>query len=390
SPPIKNPPPAGNSGTPSVQKGMDLLKVDIKSELLASRFNKTANKETKTDTASGEQESKYRRVAKLLIIIGAEEAAQILTHLEPAQVEILSKEIAAIRGVTAEEAASILMEFRSLLSASTKYSGAAAGGIETARDLLHAAFGKEKGEALLCRTVPEAAGNQFAFLEDLNSEQLLLLFKDESLPAEALVLSQISPKLAAEVLNNSQPRRKIELIQRIAHLDKTSPEVLERVAAALQEKAARLKTVVGSGATAEIDGMDALTAILKSSNPSFGERILQELGAEDPYLRADLKDRLNTLDDVVKAEDRAIQDKLFAMPDQEVVLLLKSRSPEFTEKILSNMSAERRAHIRDEAEILGPVRKRDADKAAQDFLNWFRENREAGHILLIDDEDIIV
>jgi flagellar motor switch protein FliG len=369
---------------------MDLLKVDIKSELLASRFNKTANKETKTDTASGEQESKYRRVAKLLIIIGAEEAAQILTHLEPAQVEILSKEIAAIRGVTAEEAASILMEFRSLLSASTKYSGAAAGGIETARDLLHAAFGKEKGEALLCRTVPEAAGNQFAFLEDLNSEQLLLLFKDESLPAEALVLSQISPKLAAEVLNNSQPRRKIELIQRIAHLDKTSPEVLERVAAALQEKAARLKTVVGSGATAEIDGMDALTAILKSSNPSFGERILQELGAEDPYLRADLKDRLNTLDDVVKAEDRAIQDKLFAMPDQEVVLLLKSRSPEFTEKILSNMSAERRAHIRDEAEILGPVRKRDADKAAQDFLNWFRENREAGHILLIDDEDIIV
>ena len=203
-------------------------------------------------------------------------------------------------------------------------------------------------------------------------------------------MSRLSPKLAAEVLAASPPERKIELIRRIARLDKTAPEVLARIASALKEKVRRIGDAARSHPSAGVDGLNALSAILKSAGPSFGERILDELGAEDPYLRADLKERLNTLDDVVKADDRAIQEKLFTMSDLDIVLLLKSRSEDFTEKILANMSAERRSHIREEADILGPVRKRDVDKAAKDFLDWFRENREAGHILLIDDEDIIV
>jgi flagellar motor switch protein FliG len=328
-------------------------------------------------------------VAKLLILIGSDEAAKILSHLDPEQVEAISKEIATIRGITPEESASILAEFRSLLSASYRYWEGAAGGVETAREILHAAFGQEKGEALLRRTVPESARNTFSFLEKLPGEQLVLLFKDETPAAEALVLSRLSPKVAADVLVNTQPRRKIELIQRIAHLDKTSPEVLDRIAQALEEKIQRLGDTAAITETTGIDGLNALTAILKSSDPSFGDRILEELGNDDPYLEADLKERLHTLDDVVKAEDRAIQDKLFTMADQEIVLLLKNRSEEFTEKILSNISAERRAHIREEADILGPVRRRDVDRVAKSFLDWFRENREAGHIILIDDEDII-
>ncbi|MDR2484522.1 MAG: flagellar motor switch protein FliG [Treponema sp.] len=385
SPPPKFP-PQGNGGMSRRRKGPDFIKTDTGSKLIKARFNKTLEKEAETGE---EQESKYRRVAKLLILIGSDEAAQILSHLEPAQVEAVSKEIATIRGITPQEAASILKEFRSLLSASYKYSETAAGGIETAREILHTAFGTEKGEALLKRTVPESIKNHFDFLEELPGEQLVLLFKDETPAAEALVLSRLSPKAAAEVLANSQPKRKIELIRRIAHLDKTSPEVLERIAAALKEKVRYLGEAVTMDTGTGIDGLNALTAILKSSDPSFGDRILQELGADDPYLQVDLKERLNTLDDVVKAEDRAIQDKLYAMSDLDIVLLLKSRSEEFTEKILSNISAERRAHIREEAEILGPVRRRDVDRVAKEFLDWFRENREAGRILLIDDEDIV-
>ncbi|MDR0524904.1 MAG: flagellar motor switch protein FliG [Spirochaetaceae bacterium] len=368
---------------------LELLKTDAGAKLLETRFKET-KKEEKEKTPEEKLQAKYRRVAKLLILIGPEEAAPILSHLDPEQVEILSKEIAVTRGVTAEEAAAILIEFRSLLSGSAKYSAQAVGGVTAARELLHTAFGPEKGEALLRRTVPAAAAARFAFLEDLTGEQLMVLFKDESLPAEALVLSKVSPKLAGEVLNNSPPQRKIELIRRIAHLDKTSPEVLERVAAALKEKVKRLKEAVGPQTDTEIDGLNVLSAILKSSDPSFGERILQEFGSEDPYLQADLKERLNTLDDVIKAEDRAIQTKLFSMTDQEIVLLLKNRSPEFTEKVLSNMTAERRSYIKDEADILGPVLRRDADKVAKEFLDWFREKREKGEILLINDTDVVI
>ncbi|MDR2518728.1 MAG: flagellar motor switch protein FliG [Spirochaetaceae bacterium] len=371
----------------------------IPAKLWETRFNKTIGKEQgkeqkagaeeKTEETTEKTESKYRRVAKLLVLIGPDESSRILSHLEPEQIEAIAAEIAVIRGISPEEGASVLREFRSLLSGPYRYSQTAFGGVETARELLHAAFGKEKGEALLRRNVPEARIASFDFLEKLPGEQLALLFKDETDAAEALVLSRLPPKLAAEVLAASPPARKIALVRRIARLDKTAPEVLERIAGALKEKVRRLGDAARADASAGVDGLNTLSAILKSAGPSFGERILDELGAEDPYLRADLKERLNTLDDVVKAEDRAIQEKLFAMQDIDIVLLLKNRSEDFTEKILANMSAERRSHIREETEILGPVRKRDVDKAAKDFLDWFRENREAGHILLIDDEDII-
>ncbi|MDR0451739.1 MAG: hypothetical protein LBH15_01690, partial [Treponema sp.] len=70
-----------------------------------------------------EKESKYRRVAKFLILMGADQAARVLENLNEAQVEALSREIAQIRGITPDEADEVLEEFHSLLEDSPRYSG---------------------------------------------------------------------------------------------------------------------------------------------------------------------------------------------------------------------------------------------------------------------------
>jgi flagellar motor switch protein FliG len=333
-----------------------------------------------------EPESKFRRVAKLLIIIGREEASKILEHLEPAHVELIAKEIADIHGVTAEEAADVALEFRSLLSATFGYGASFEGGVDTARDILHTAFGKVKGEAILNRTLPESKGKPFAFLEERTTEELVMLFKDESPATAALVLSRLPAPQTAKVLSATPPDRKLDIVQRIAHLGKSSQEVLDRVSDALEEKAAR----IAANNTISIDGMNVLTDILKASDTSFGEHILASLGDKDPLLEQDLKERLHTLEEVVKAQDRPLQEKLSSMADKEIVLLLKNRSREFTEKILFNVSAQRRILIREEATILGPVLKKEAEAAAHDFLDWFTTEREAGNIILNDDEDLII
>jgi flagellar motor switch protein FliG len=268
------------------------------------------------------------------------------------------------------------------------YSGYTSGGVETCRKLLYAAFGPEKGEALLNKTVPDSKENLFAFLEDFSPEQLALLLRDESPSAAALILSRLSPKLSAAALANTAGERKLDIARRIAHQGQVSPEVLERVAGALKEKARHIGR--SAAETLELDGMKALTAILKHSDYSFGDQILQDLEQADPDLGRDLKEQLYTLDDVVKAADRPLQEKLAALPDREIALLLKGRKPEFTEKILANVSAQRRARLREEGEILGAVPKRDCDEAARNFLAWFRQSREEGRILLLSDEDVIV
>jgi flagellar motor switch protein FliG len=331
------------------------------------------------------EDSKYRRVAKFLILIGGNEASRIIAHLEPEQVEEISREIASIRGVTAEEGAVILEEFRSLLSTSYAFSASATGGVEAARRLLYAAFGPEKGEDLLNRSVPDSRENPFGFLEDFSGDQAALLLKEESPATAAMILSRLSPKFSAEVLAFTTGERKLDIIRRIAKMGQVEAEVLERVAAALMEKARH----IGGSDAVDVDGMHALAEILKAGDYSFGEKLLGELEDDDPDLGRDLKERLYTLDDVLKAEDKPLQEKLRSMSDKDVALLLKGKASEFAEKLLSNVSAQRRALIREEGDIMGAVPKRDVDEAARDFLAWFRLNREEGNIILLSDEDVV-
>ena len=359
------------------------------SALLRKTKNSTAA-ETLIKTSEKPPLSKYARAAQFMVLIGSDEASKILSRLESDQVEAISKEIVTLKRITPEEAEAVLLEFRELLSPAYKYSGSSTGGIEEARRILYAAFGPEKGEAQLLKAVPDAAENPFDFLKDFTGEQLALLFQKESPAACAMVFSRLPSKLCASVLANISPKKKLEIVRRIAHLKETSPEVLNSAAAALKEKARFFgKNDEMAFAGGELDGRGVLTAILKHSDISFSGRLLEGLEEDDPLLSREMKDRLYTLEDIAKAADRPIQEKLRTMEDQEIALLIKGRSEIFTQKILDNLSQNRAERIREECEIMGAVPRIEAEAAGREFLNWFRQNREEGRILMITDEDVV-
>jgi flagellar motor switch protein FliG len=136
--------------------------------------------------------------------------------------------------------------------------------------------------------------------------------------------------------------------------------------------------------------MQTLGAILKQGDYSFGDRLINELELEEPGIARNLKDKIYTIDDVIITDDRPIQEKLKTMTEIEIAILLKGRSKEFNEKILSNVSAGRRQLIREEYEIMGAVPKFDCDAAARDFLTWFKLAREKGEIILYSDKDVFL
>lgn len=327
-------------------------------------------------------DSKARRVAKFLILIGADEAAKVLENLDEDQVEEISREIAAIRGISSDEASAILEEFNDLLSGTRLFGGSNRGGTDEARRLLYAAFGAEKGEQFLRRAVKETGAGLFGFLEDFSPEQIMMLLRSESPAMGALILSRLDPEISAGVIAASDDEWRKETLMRIGRPGRVEAEVLETVAESLREKARHM----GRTEMSDMDGPGALAAILKHSDVSFGDKILSELAESDADLSRDIKERLYTPDDVVKAEDKPIQEKLRTMESRDIAVLIRGRPSGFVEKIMSNISANRRAEVRTESDMQVSVLKKDAEKAITEFMEWFRTEREKGAILMLGDE----
>jgi flagellar motor switch protein FliG len=355
---------------------------------LVTPYIPAVRKPKKSETqAEPQTESKIRRVAKFLILIGSEQAAEILAELDPQQVEEISKEIALTKTIKPAEKDKILEEFHFLFAKPWNFSGFTRGGVETARQILYAAKGPDKGEAILNKALPVTKENLFGFLEDFSPEQLVMLLKNESAQTTALILSRLPPKISAETISKLPSNRKAEVLKRIAYQKEISPDVLEQITEALREK---VRHISGGARDIEIDGMQALAAILKQGDYAFGDRIINELEESSPDIGKDLKEKIYTLDDVIYTVDRPIQEKLASMSDRDIAILMKGRGKDFCEKLLSCVSVGRRKLIREEFEVLGAVPKRDCDAAASEFLSWFRLARENGDIILYSDKDVFV
>ena len=329
-------------------------------------------------TSPDGSDSVYRRVAKFLLLIGEDEAAKILPHLSETQIEKIIPEIASIRTVSKEEAAVILEEFNGLLNKAREE-----GGVETAREMLEKAYGKKRADELLKKAMPLEGKIPFNYLRDADNERVYLLIKDENPGVQSMVLSHLEPKKAAKIINLMTPEEKKEVVMRLAKMEPVSPDVLRRVDQAMHEKS--LNQTVEKAEN--IDGRNALAQILKKMDVGAENDILTYLSEDDPDLGQDLRSRLFTMDDVVKSDDRFVQEKLREMPETDIAYLIAAKPDDFREKILSNISAGRRAEVRAQEDILKPMRRSDCERITSEFFSKLRRAFEEGHLIIQDRND---
>ncbi|MCQ2598383.1 MAG: flagellar motor switch protein FliG [Treponema sp.] len=325
-----------------------------------------------------DKESVYRRVAKFLVMIGENEAAKILPHLSEEQIMKIVPEIASVRNVSPEERSVILAEFNELLEQSRE-----SGGMNTAREMLEKAYGKRRAEEMLKKAVPYGSGKPFDYLKDADNERIYFLLKDESLGVQSIVLSHLEPKKAAAVINSMSADEKKAVVLRLAKMEPVSPEIIHRIDKSLHEKSL-LQT---SEKSENMDGRNALAEILKRMDSGAEKDILNQLTEGDPNLGEDLRQRLFTIDDVIRSDDRYIQEKLRDMADAEVVFLIAGKPDAFREKILSNVSVNRKAQILSDEDMLKPFRKTDVDKATNSFVSDLRRAYENGNLKILGRND---
>lgn len=330
------------------------------------------------------KESPFRKVAKFLLLIGVEDAAKVMSRLSSEQTERVVLEIASIRRVDPDEAAIVLAEFEFLLKQATSPSG----GVQTARSILDAAFGPERADVMLRKAVPDIDGKPFDYLESMDPERLLALIADELPSVKALVLSRIKPATAAAAIGRMAPAEKSDVVIRLAKLKAINPDVLRRVDGAMREKVQNQ----GVSAADSIDGRKALAEILRHMDGAGESSILSRLSDDDPDLGRDLRDRLFTIDDIVRADDRFIQGTLQPMNERDLAILIAGKSEAFRKKILANVSRTRAVIILDEEKIAMPIARMEAERVTSSFFQTMRRAWEDGKLIIDgrDSEDIWV
>lgn len=333
--------------------------------------NLTSGGLVKIPASSTEKDSIYRRVAKFLVIVGIDEAAKILPHLTEEQTEKIIPEIASIQKITPEESASILEEFESLVEKAREE-----GGLETARNILTKAYGSEKAEDMLKKSVKYPDGKPFDYLSDANAERIKVLIDGESDAVKSLVLSQIEPKKAAKVINLMDVDDKKKIVLRLAKMKPVAPEVLAEIDRSLNEKLLTQNTENSQN----MDGRGVLAQILKRMNPSVENSIINTLSEQDPELGEDLRKRLFTEEDVIGSDDRFIQNYLHDMEDRDIAVLIYGKNDAFREKILSNVSKNRRRVILDEESMIHHLTKSDSEKMTSLFYSVLRRAWENGDL----------
>ncbi len=321
-------------------------------------------------------------IARYLVLIGKEEASNILRHLSQPEVEAIAQEIAKIQYISPEEARDVLERFHGLVKTGMRSSG----GLDTARSLLVNAFGEEKGGQLLRQALPEVQEPFFAFLQDLEPSQVASLLRAESVAVKSIILAHLPPPAAAAILKEVSRDEQRQLIVRMSKMQKVERDVLIRIEEALKERA----RTQGKVESAEIDGSSNLAAIMRHLDPALEQQLLGVLENEAPEVVEGIRDQLFTIDTLLLIEDRDLQKVLHTMENRQIALILKGKSPEIRRKVLTNVSENRALQIGDDYQHLGPQPKRDVDEATRDFITHLRQLEQDGKIVVMRDEDVYI
>jgi len=316
-----------------------------------------------------------RKAAVLMAALGAERAANVLQRLSEEEIEALSIEMAGLSAVAAETTETIFSELAEIAGGGET---GTAGGMDYARGVIERALGPERAAEILGRLAARTETPPFEFLQRVPADRTAALLRSESPQTIALILASLRTTSAAQVLARLPERQQPEIALRIARMGETSAQVLEQVEEVIRHKL----TAVAEREYSAAGGTKTLAEILNHSDRTTERNVLEKLADEDQELAEEVRGMLFVFEDIVKLEERAIQQVLREADQKDLVLALRGAPEPVKDVVLKNMSERGAEMIKEEMEIQPPQRKRDIDAAQSRIVAVVRKLEEAGAIVI--------
>jgi len=329
---------------------------------------------TKTES---ESVSGVRKAAMLLIVLGEQTSAEILQQLSEEDIQKVSREVAKITAISAEQAENVLSEYHHL---STAGDYVARGGIDYARKLLMRAFSPDHAKRLLERLAVALGAEAASFdaIQKADPQQLAKFIHNEHPQTIALVLSHLSPTQAASLLTSLPAGLRADVSQRMASLDQISPDIILKIAGVIGQK---LKAL-GEFSRESYGGVRAVAEMLNHLDSASSRDILGHIQTQDPNLGETIRHLMFVFEDLLLIDPMGLKEVLAKVDRKILTVALKGTSEQLRNQVLGCLSQRGAEMLKEDMEALGPIKIKEVDAAQQTIIAVVRQLEQDGVLSL--------
>jgi len=331
--------------------------------------------------------SGMQKAAILIVALGVEASAKVFSELREEEIEEITVEIARLKDISPQVRESVINEFYQMARAREYISE---GGLDYARQILEATVGQEKAREVVLKVQGSIASLGFELLRDVDAQQLRNIIRNEHPQTIALILASLRTQKAAEVLAALPTEVQPDVVGRMATLEHISSEMVAEIEQALS---GMVSTVV-SPETEVRGGLKRVAEILNVADRATEKNVLGKLDKSNSELATQIKNLMFVFEDIILLDDRSIQRLLKEIDTRDLALALKAASDELKERIFNNMSKRAADMVKEELDLMGPVRLKTIEEVQRRIVDTIRKLEEEGELLISGrgskEEEIIV
>jgi len=331
--------------------------------------------EAKNAKTSFEELTGTQKSAILMMLVGEDEATEILKNLSPREVQHLGASMYSVQGLDQDTVNLVLDEFLAIIKEQTSL-GLGAGNY--IRNVMTKALGDERAQSVLSRITPTSTERPIEILDWMDARSISELILDEHPQIIALIISYLDHGQASDVLAQLPEEAQADVITRVATLQTVQPEALRELEIVMQRKFQANTSLRAS----QVGGIPAAAKIMNFLTQDVEARIMSALKDDDEDLMVAIQESMFVFDNLIMSDDKSMQIIIRSVDTEDLVLALKGADEPLSDKILSCMSTRAAANIQDEMEALGPVRLTEVQEAQKRIINVARRLSDEGSIVL--------
>jgi flagellar motor switch protein FliG len=316
-----------------------------------------------------------QRAAVLMLLLGEEQASNIISFLNPKEVQALGAAMVQVADLSQEAVNQVLDDFVATIK---KQTSLGLGTSDYVEKVFKRALGDDKAASVLGRINPGRASKGLEILNWMDARSIADMIQGEHPQVVAIILSVLENVVAADVLNYLPPETRSEVIQRVASLETVQPSAMEELEAILKKQFSNNS----SSKSSSFGGIKAAAGILNLTKTALEASVMGGLKTLDPELMQKIQDSMFTFDNLVSVDNKGIQVIMRNAEPDLMMKALKGASDEVKKKFLDNMSERARGMFKDDMEALGPMRLSDVEDAQKIIMRAARKLADAGDLVL--------